>query len=446
MKGHYLAEMRGFFMFKLLPRYNSAPIDDDRIHGLVLADSIAGAPKAAAGLALGGIEAQVVAIVDASGVQITTFGGGTQYANGAAQATPTGTVALGWDGANVRALSTNSSGQLLLGTVAISGTVTANAGTNLNTSLLALETGGNLATIVTNTNKIPALGQALAAASVPVILPSATITTLTPPSNTGYALDSSLSTINTSLTDVATLGAKTDAKSIATDTTSVSIMQVLKEISAMAQAPASTPVTGTFWQATQAVSLALLPALAAGTNVIGHVVVDTAPTTAVTGTFYQATQPVSIATAPVLVAGSAIIGKVGIDQTTIGTTNGVTPVPAVNSGWLFSYRSALAATVVQIKGGAATFGGYINLFNPNTATTYIQVFNKLSANVTLGTTAPDFVITLPGIATASATGSDRNLEMTHGVALSTGYSVAATTTATGLTAPASAAVATLLYK
>lgn len=34
------------------------------------------------------------------------------------------------------------------GTAAISGTVTANAGTNLNTSLLAIESGGNLATIV----------------------------------------------------------------------------------------------------------------------------------------------------------------------------------------------------------------------------------------------------------------------------------------------------------
>lgn len=34
----------------------------------------------------------------------------------------------------------------------VSGTVTANAGTNLNTSALALETGGNLATIATNTS------------------------------------------------------------------------------------------------------------------------------------------------------------------------------------------------------------------------------------------------------------------------------------------------------
>lgn len=51
---------------------------------------------------------------------------------------------------------TSTSGKLnvnasIAGTVTVSGSVTANAGTNLNTSLLALESGGNLATIVTNT-------------------------------------------------------------------------------------------------------------------------------------------------------------------------------------------------------------------------------------------------------------------------------------------------------
>ena len=39
-------------------------------------------------------------------------------------------------------------------TQTISGTVTANAGTNLNTSALALETGGNLATVKTNTDNL----------------------------------------------------------------------------------------------------------------------------------------------------------------------------------------------------------------------------------------------------------------------------------------------------
>lgn len=46
---------------------------------------------------------------------ISGGGGGTQYTNGSVQATPTGTVALGWDTANVRALLTTSTGALILG-------------------------------------------------------------------------------------------------------------------------------------------------------------------------------------------------------------------------------------------------------------------------------------------------------------------------------------------
>ena len=67
--------------------------------------------------------------------------------------------------------------QLRASPVPISGTVTANAGTNLNTSALALESGGHLASIDA---KVPSLGQALAAASVPVVLTAAQLTTLTP--------------------------------------------------------------------------------------------------------------------------------------------------------------------------------------------------------------------------------------------------------------------------
>jgi hypothetical protein len=68
------------------------------------------------------------------------------------------------------------------------------------------------------------------------------------------------------------------------------------------------PVSGTFFQATQPVS--------------GTVAVSNFPASQpVTGTFWQSTQPVSLATLPALVAGTAIIGKVGIDQTTPGTTN-----------------------------------------------------------------------------------------------------------------------------
>lgn len=48
--------------------------------------------------------------------------------------------------------------------------------------------------------KLPALGQALAAASVPVVLPAATITTLTPPAAiTGFATETTLGAIQTAV-------------------------------------------------------------------------------------------------------------------------------------------------------------------------------------------------------------------------------------------------------
>jgi hypothetical protein len=76
-----------------------------------------------------------VEIVDGSGNQITSFGGGTQYTNGSAQATPVGTVALGWDATNVRALSTDTSGKLnvLLTSTTITGTVAVTQSGNWST-------------------------------------------------------------------------------------------------------------------------------------------------------------------------------------------------------------------------------------------------------------------------------------------------------------------------
>src|SRR5260221_627422 len=66
------------------------------------------------------------------------------------------------------------------------GSITANAGTNLNTSALALE-AGHLATIDSH---IPAQGQALAAASAPVVLTAIHQPALTPPAAiTGFALE-----------------------------------------------------------------------------------------------------------------------------------------------------------------------------------------------------------------------------------------------------------------
>lgn len=135
----------------------------------------------------------------------------------------------------------------------VSGTVTANAGTNMSTASLALETGGNLAAA------------------------KADLDTLAGTVSTGKVAIS-----------VASLPLPSNAAQDGTDQTGV------------------TPPTG---------AVGIRGWLSAIYNILKN------STIGVTGTFFQATQPVSIATAPVLVAGSAIVGKVGIDQTTPGTTN-----------------------------------------------------------------------------------------------------------------------------
>jgi hypothetical protein len=185
-------------------------------------------------------------------------------------------------------------------------TVTANAGTNLNTSALALEAGGNLADIKAKTDNIPALGQALAAASVPIVLTAAQISTLTPPAAiTGFALETggNLATIAGDTTSI-------DGKITACNTGAVVLTTSTAEIGNVKN-------SGTF--ATQA-TLA-----AETTKVIGTVNVAAAQTIAVTnaGTF---------ATQATLQTGSNAIGKLaansGVD---IGDVD-VTSLPALAAG------------------------------------------------------------------------------------------------------------------
>lgn len=115
---------QGLPQFLMYGVYNGAPkpLAVDASGNLNISASISGADGAILDGVTNTIKATVldlvssnpltVAIVDSGGAQISSFGGGTQYATGSAQATPTGTVALGWDGTNVRALAVNASGQL----------------------------------------------------------------------------------------------------------------------------------------------------------------------------------------------------------------------------------------------------------------------------------------------------------------------------------------------
>lgn len=137
-------------------------------------------------------------------------------------------------------------------TVTISGTVTANAGTNLNTSSLALESGGNLASINTKT---PALGQALAAASVPVVLTADQISTLTPLA-TVAATQSGSWTVGISGTVPLPTGAATEVTLASIDTKTPALGQAL--------AAASVPVVLTAAQVSTLTPLATVAVTQSG--------------------------------------------------------------------------------------------------------------------------------------------------------------------------------------
>lgn len=160
-------------------------------------------------------------------------------------------------------------------TQAVSGTVTANAGTNLNTSALALESGGNLAAIKADVDKIPSQGQALAAASTPVVLPVAQITALTPPAAiTNYANETggNLATIAAkdfaTQTTLALIKAKTDNVDVALSTR-LKPADTLTKVTTVDTITNPVAVTGTFFQVTQPVSAAALP-LPSGASTAGN--------------------------------------------------------------------------------------------------------------------------------------------------------------------------------
>lgn len=141
---------------------------------------------------------------------------------------------------------------------------------------------------------------------------------------------------------------------------------------------------------TQPVSLATLPALVAGTAVIGHVIVDTAPSTVVTGpltdtqlrtsavpvslatapstpvtgTFWQATQPVSLASVP-----SHAVTNAG--------TFAVQNTPVVAASATLANVASSASSVTLLASNAARRG--VVIYNESTAILYVKFGATASA-------------------------------------------------------------------
>jgi hypothetical protein len=258
--------------------------------------------------------------------------------------TVTGTIDLGaTDNAVLDTIATNTGASLtdteLRATpVPVSGSVTVDMGANNDVTITssALPTGAStaanqttiighvdgietlLGTIDADTSKIPALGQALEAASVPVVLPAAQLTTLTPPAAiTGFATSAKQDTIIAAIDGLegSVDGVEALLTTIDADTSRIPTL-------GQAAMAASTPVVLASNQTSIPVAATLT---AETTKVIGTVNVAAAQTIAVTnaGTF---------ATQATLQAGSAAIGKLaansGVD---IGDVD-VTSLPAIPAG------------------------------------------------------------------------------------------------------------------
>ena len=287
------------------------------------------------------------------------------------------------------------------------GSVTANAGTNLNTSALALEAGGNLAAIKTNT-AITAAGTSATSGSgvqgmtggVPMAVSGTFWPTTQPisaaslPLPTGAAQDG------------------TDGTGITPPTGATGIRGWLSGI--YSKVSGSIAVTGTFWQTTQPVSAASLPLPSgaatsalqttinttlgspmqasggsvtanAGTNLntstlakeSGGNLATVATAQGVSGTgiteptggsgllgwlsgIYSTLLTILTGVTSSIPAGDALIGITGIDQTTPGTTNAVaitTPGRTPASTNSQAANTAIAASIPAVAGQYSYMSG-----------------------------------------------------------------------------------------
>lgn len=102
------------------------------------------------------------------------------------------------------------------------------------------------------------------------------------------------------------------------------------------------------------------------------------------------------------------------------------------------FNSALVATKVVVRAaGCRVF--FIEVINNDLTDIYLQMFDALTANVTVGTTVPTLSLFIPGGTGASNRGGFIETFAVP-IAFRTGLVIAATTTATGSGAPTACVV------
>jgi hypothetical protein len=213
----------------------------------------------------------------------------------------------------------------------------------------AAQATGN-ASVASIDTKTPALGQALAASSVPVVLPAAQITTLTPPTTVTVtqATGTNLHTVIDSGAVTATIsGTPTVTANIGT-TNGLALDSTVAKDSSLSTLNTSVGTVNT------SVNTLLKPAstLAAVTTV-GSVTSITNPV-AVTGAFFQGTQPISASTLP-LPTGAAT--ETTLSALNTSQTNGTQKSQIVNAAGntIASIDDGNGGKALEVAQGATSF-------------------------------------------------------------------------------------------
>lgn len=94
------------------------------------------------------------------------------------------------------------------------------------------------------------------------------------------------------------------------------------------------------------------------------------------------------------------------------------------AGLQIPFNASVGATKTAVAAAPATLDNFI-IVNNTGALAYVQIFNALAANVTVGVTVPDWVIPIP------ANGGALMPETARGTRHSVGITIACTTTRTG---------------
>lgn len=103
------------------------------------------------------------------------------------------------------------------------------------------------------------------------------------------------------------------------------------------------------------------------------------------------------------------------------------------------YQVAISNTVTDVPGAGNCRFALMDIGNNNAAVSFVQVFNRAAANITLGTTAPLLTFEIPA-------NSGRTIPL--GVLANLGgdgFSIAGTTGRANSTAPATALDVNILY-